>query len=227
MDNLLFYLAFHVYFPADLRKSLISLCTRSMIGIACEKYVVTCTWFNFNAIIVKYRLLFELTFEFSLIHIIKNDRLRSRVTCRYQPGVRKQIPNGCCWHISGFNDFNLPLAWSIIVSARRECVLAGVLIVNGNHDQGRFCYFGWERPIFLACMLLLCSLKYLSRMICIFIVARQYSLFPWLRNVDLDYCLCNREDHTLQYVVLSNEVGLSPFLFMPWHLCLLVLSRSR
>jgi hypothetical protein len=41
-----------------------------------------------------------------------------------------------------------------------------------------------------------------------------YSLSQWLRNLDLVCYLCSREDHTLQYVVLSNEVGLSPFLFI-------------
>jgi hypothetical protein len=32
-----------------------------------------------------------------------------------------------------------------------------------------------------------------------------------LRNVELSSYFCSKEDHTLQYVVLSNEVGLSPF----------------
>jgi hypothetical protein len=51
---------------------------------------------------------------------------------------------------------------SIIVSASRECLLAGVLIVNGptrsthTMNQGysvRFCYFGWEQSIFLTLFL--------------------------------------------------------------------------
>jgi hypothetical protein len=39
--------------------------------------------------------------------------------------------------------------------------------------------------------------------------------------------LCSKEDHTLQYVVFSNEVGLSPFLLIVFPWLLLVLWRSR
>jgi hypothetical protein len=35
-----------------------------------------------------------------------------------------------------------------------------------------------------------------------------------LMNVDLVCYLCRKEDHTLQYAVLSNEIGLSPFLLI-------------
>jgi hypothetical protein len=54
-----------------------------------------------------------------------------------------------------------------------------------------------------------------------------YFLSQWLRNVDLVSFLCSKEDHTLQYVVLSNEVELSPFLLIlvPW--ILLAHWRSR
>jgi hypothetical protein len=54
-----------------------------------------------------------------------------------------------------------------------------------------------------------------------------YLLYQWLRNVDLVCYFCSKEDHALQYVVLNNEIGLSPFLFIlvPW--LLLVLWRSR
>jgi hypothetical protein len=40
----------------------------------------------------------------------------------------------------------------------------------------------------------------------------------WLMNIDLVGYLCNKEDHTLQHVVLSDEIGLSPFLLIlvPW-----------
>jgi hypothetical protein len=52
-------------------------------------------------------------------------------------------------------------------------------------------------------------------------------LSQWLRNVDLVWCLCSKEDHTLQCVVLSNEVVLSPFLLVLFPWLLLVLWRSR
>jgi hypothetical protein len=103
--------------------SLTTLCTRSMIAFAYGWYVVTCSWFGFNAIIVTHLIkltfefapivkdnklrsrvtcqpdsgvthLFEITFEFAFILIVKDNKLRSRVTC--QPGVMKQILDGCC-----------------------------------------------------------------------------------------------------------------------------------
>jgi hypothetical protein len=55
----------------------------------------------------------------------------------------------------------------IVVSASRECFLVGVLTVNEparstqtmtQEYSVRFCYFGWEQTIFLACMILLCPL---------------------------------------------------------------------
>jgi hypothetical protein len=49
-----------------------------MIAFAYDWYVVTCSWFGFNAIIVLYTHLFELTFEFA--PIVKDNKLRSRVT---------------------------------------------------------------------------------------------------------------------------------------------------
>jgi hypothetical protein len=52
--------------------------------------VVTCSCFGFNAIIVTH--LFELTFEFSHVPIVKEKKLRLRVTC--QPGVMKQNLDG-------------------------------------------------------------------------------------------------------------------------------------
>jgi hypothetical protein len=61
-----------------------------MIAFACELMGMTCSWFGFNAIIVTH--LFELTFEFA--PIVKDNKLKSRVTC--QPGVMKQILDGCC-----------------------------------------------------------------------------------------------------------------------------------
>jgi hypothetical protein len=76
----------------DLSMSLTTLCTDSMIAFTCEWYVVTCSWFGFNAVIVTH--LHELTFEFALI--FKDNKLSSRVT--YQPGVMKQIQDEsrCC-----------------------------------------------------------------------------------------------------------------------------------
>jgi hypothetical protein len=63
-----------------------------MIAFACELYIVTCSWFGFNAIIVFQTNLFELTFEFASFSIVKDNRLRSRVTCQ-QVDV-KQVLDG-------------------------------------------------------------------------------------------------------------------------------------
>jgi hypothetical protein len=94
MDDLLVLLDFHDCFPSQMIwachwQSLI-LWTRSMIAFSCGLWVVTCSWFGFNAIIVTH--LFELTFEFAHTSIVKDNKLRSRVTC--QPGVMKQILDG-------------------------------------------------------------------------------------------------------------------------------------
>jgi hypothetical protein len=62
-----------------------------MIAFACVMLVVICSWFGFNAIIVTH--LFELTFEFAHVPIVKDNKLRLRVTC--QPAVMKQILDGC------------------------------------------------------------------------------------------------------------------------------------
>jgi hypothetical protein len=42
-------------------------------------------------------------FEFSRNSIVKDNKLRLRVTC--QPGVMKQILDGCCWLVCSFNNF--------------------------------------------------------------------------------------------------------------------------
>jgi hypothetical protein len=84
-----------------------TLCTCSMIAFACGWYVVTCSWFGFNSIIVIH--LFELTFELAWCPIVKDNKLRSRVTC--QPGVMKQILDGCCWLICGFDNFKPASGW--------------------------------------------------------------------------------------------------------------------
>jgi hypothetical protein len=49
-----------------------------MIAFSYGLIVVTCFWFVFNAIIVAH--LFELTFEFYLITIVKDNKLKLRVT---------------------------------------------------------------------------------------------------------------------------------------------------
>jgi hypothetical protein len=172
MDYLLMFLHFHDYFPSQIiwayHWHTTTLYTCLMIAFACRLMVLTCSWFGFNDIIVLHTHLFEPTFEVAHFHIVKDNKLRSRVTC--QPGTMKQILNGCCWLICGFNNFKLTcgcIAGSIIVSANRECVLAGVIIVHGTTrctqtmTQGynvRFCYLGWYQPIFLALMILLCHL---------------------------------------------------------------------
>jgi hypothetical protein len=65
-----------------------------MIAFACGLVVVTCSWFGFNAMIVDFTHLLELTFEFDNNPIVKDNKLRLRVT--RQPGVMKQILDGCC-----------------------------------------------------------------------------------------------------------------------------------
>jgi hypothetical protein len=136
----------------------------SMIVFTCGLLVVTCSWFGFNAIIVTY--LFELTFEFASTPINEDNKLRLWVTC--QPGVMKQILDGCCSLIRGFNNFKPTSVdfWIYHFDCKqiiREFVLAGVLIVNGptrstqTMTQGfwvKFCYFRWDQPMFLT--LLLC-----------------------------------------------------------------------
>jgi hypothetical protein len=62
-----------------------------MIAFAYGLMVVTCSWFGFNAMIVTH--LFEITFEFAHFSIVKDNKLRLRVTC--QPGVMKQTLDGC------------------------------------------------------------------------------------------------------------------------------------
>jgi hypothetical protein len=107
MDYLLVLLDFHdcFYFPSKMiweyDWQFVPMCTHWMIAFACGLLVVTCSWFGFNAIIDTH--LFELTFEFAYVPIVKDNKLRSRITC--QPGVMKQILDGCCWLICGFDNF--------------------------------------------------------------------------------------------------------------------------
>jgi hypothetical protein len=129
MDYRLVLLDFHYcsHFPSQMiwagHWKLATLCTRSMIAFDCGWYVVTCSWFGFNAIVVTH--LFELTFEFANTPIVKEKKLRSRVTC--QLGVIKQIQDGCCWLICSFDNFktisvdfwNYHCDWK---QRRRECV---------------------------------------------------------------------------------------------------------
>jgi hypothetical protein len=63
-----------------------------MIAFAYGWYVVTCGLSGINAIIVTHLL--ELTFEFAHTPIVKDNKLRSRVTS--QPDIMKQILDGCC-----------------------------------------------------------------------------------------------------------------------------------
>jgi hypothetical protein len=46
-----------------------------MIAFACGLMIVTCSWFGFNTIIVTH--LFEVTFEFAHVPIVKDNKLRS------------------------------------------------------------------------------------------------------------------------------------------------------
>jgi hypothetical protein len=144
--------------------------------VGCGLWVVTCSWFGFNAIIVLHTHLFELKFEFAHTPIVKDTKLRMWVTC--QPGVMKR--NKSWMDVADLfvasTISNQPVCDRWIYHCeckqrKRECVLVGVLIVNGptrytqTMIQGynvRFCYFGWEHPIFLACLLILCHLTYLT-----------------------------------------------------------------
>jgi hypothetical protein len=148
---------------------LITLCTRSMIAFACGWYVVTCSWFGFNAIIITHLL--ELTFKYAYFPNVKENELRSRVTC--QPGVMKQILDGCYCLICGFDNFKPTSAWIFHCDCKKRvfigccpyCKWSGPTRSTQTMSQGsnvRFCYFGWEQPIFLAIRLLLCYLTYLT-----------------------------------------------------------------
>jgi hypothetical protein len=66
--------------------------------------------------------------------------------------------------------------------------------------------------VFLIVFSLFCSS--LSLMKQIFMVPGQYSLFSVSMIDECRSFLCSKEDHTLQYVVLSNEIGLSLFLLI-------------
>jgi hypothetical protein len=109
----------------------------------------------------------------------------------------------------------------------------------------RLCYVGWEQPIFPE--LLVCYLTYLTSgnkqsMFNLIVFSNlvcpgwsKYSwyqditlclLSQWVRNVYLDWYVCSKEDHILKYVVLSNEVGLNPFLLILVRWFLLVIWRS-
>jgi hypothetical protein len=105
MNYILVVLDSHDYFPSQMIWAChwhsTTLWSRSMTAFACGWFVVTCSLFGFNAIIVIH--LFELMFEFATIPLVKEYKMRSRVTC--QPGVIKQILDGCCWLICGLNIF--------------------------------------------------------------------------------------------------------------------------
>jgi hypothetical protein len=135
MDYLLVLLDFHYYFPSQMiwahHWKVTTLCTRSLIAFACGWYVVTCSLFVCNAIIVLHTHLFELTVGVN--PILKDNKLRSWVT--YQPGVMKQILDRCCWLICGFNNFKPTSGWIYHCECKqmkRKCVLDVVLIVNGH-----------------------------------------------------------------------------------------------
>jgi hypothetical protein len=90
-------------------------------------WVVTCSWFDFNVLIVTHLL--ELTFEFA--PIVKDNRLKSHVTC--QIGVMKNSWMDVADLFVALTISNQPvlIAGSIIVIGIREYVLPGVLIING------------------------------------------------------------------------------------------------
>jgi hypothetical protein len=67
----------------------------------------------------------------------------------------------------------------------------------------------------------------LFRMKQIFMVPGQYSLLFVSMIEECRPFLCSKEDHTLQYVVFSNEIGLSLFLLILFSWLLAFLWRSR
>jgi hypothetical protein len=85
--------------------------------------IVICNWFGFNAIIVTHLL--KLSFEFAHTPIVKDNKLRLRVTC--QPG---DINN------SGMNVADL-----LVASTISNQPVAGSIIVSASKAQ-RVC-FGW------------------------------------------------------------------------------------
>jgi hypothetical protein len=114
-----------------------------MIAFACGWYVVTCSWFGSNAIIVLHTHLFELTFEFSNTPIVNDNKLMSRVTC--QPGFMKKILDGCCFLICCFDDFKPASDW-IYHFDRNQRVCFGwcpyckwTHQIHTNHDPGIKC----------------------------------------------------------------------------------------
>jgi hypothetical protein len=122
-----------------------SLCTRSMIVLACRLMVVTFIWFGFNAIIVFRTHLFELTFEFTHFPIVKNNKLRSRVTS--QPSVMKQILDGCCWLILALTISNQPVLCCYIyhIECKKRVCFGWCPYckwnhqIHTNHDPGIQC----------------------------------------------------------------------------------------
>jgi hypothetical protein len=112
-----------------------TLYTRSMIAFACGWFVVPSILFGLNAMIVLHTHLFELTFGLAHTPIVKDNKLRSRLTC--QPRIMKQILDGCCWLICGFDIFKPTSGWIYHCECmQRVRVLAGVLNVNG-----------WDPPV--------------------------------------------------------------------------------
>jgi hypothetical protein len=132
------------------------LCTHSMISFACVLLVVTCRWFGFNAIIVTHLL--ELTFEFAITPIVKENKLRSRVMC--QPGVMKQILDGCCWLICGFDDFKPTSGWIYHCECKQRVCFGWCLSCQWNqqihtdHDSGIQCQIllFWEGVAHISCV---------------------------------------------------------------------------
>jgi hypothetical protein len=58
-------------------------------------------------------------------------------------------------------------------------------------------------------------------------VPGEYSLLSVSMIEEYRSFLCSKEDHTLQYVALSHEIGLIPFLLILYPWLLLVLWRSK
>jgi hypothetical protein len=188
-------------------------------------------------------ILFSKSNYLSMLNTIVNDnKLRSQVTC--QPGVMKQILDGCCWLIYGFDNFKPTSGW-IYHCQWKQRVCFGKhctwKLKGTTRSSVMITLLGYYKKevIFLAYSLLHCNLTCLTNgtwnnqystscvspghvMVFLIVFSVYYSLYQgsilcllsqWMKNIDLIGYLCNKVDHNLQYVV-SNEIGISPFLLI-------------
>jgi hypothetical protein len=136
-----------------------------------------------------------------------------QIHTNHDPGIKCQIllfwvgPAYISWVQIPSLSFDMLDKWNITNKCSTSCVRPGhvmvLLIVFSVLVCPEWSKYSWYQDINLCC------------------------LSQWLRNVYLVCCFCSKEDHNLQYVVMSNEVGLSPFLLILFPWLLLVIWRSR